>query len=113
MSQAVINQNAVCPPVAPHQDAARTEVGARDEKNGSNGPKGVFLSAHRRAVQTMLTLAVLGGLGYGGHHSGWKIPKFSQVVGANHVEHDDWCAEHNVPELQCIACNAELLPKDP
>ncbi|MGL5096737.1 MAG: efflux RND transporter periplasmic adaptor subunit, partial [Planctomycetia bacterium] len=40
----------------------------------------------------------------------WKLPKFSELNG--HVAaKDDWCAEHNVPESQCIECNDALLPK--
>lgn len=24
--------------------------------------------------------------------------------------HEDWCAEHEVPESQCTRCNADLIP---
>lgn len=66
-----------------------------------------------RAIAAGLpTLVVLGSLvavGAWGHHNGWKAPKFSELVGRRaSVEHEDWCAEHNVTESKCIACHPEL-----
>ena len=38
-------------------------------------------------------------MGWWGHHTGWKLPKFSELNG--HVkEKDDWCGEHNVTALR-------------
>lgn len=65
-----------------------------------------------RLLPTAVVLATLIGLGWYGHHFGWKIPSFSHLAGAADDEKEDWCAEHGVPESICIACNAELMPKD-
>ena len=68
-------------------------------------------SASIRAVPTLVVLAGLIGIGLWGHNSGWKIPKFSALLGNEQAEEGDWCLEHNVPESKCIACNAGLMPK--
>lgn len=65
----------------------------------------------RRAAPTVLVLAALAGLGYFGHHTGWKIPKFSQLTGSVLLADQDWCIEHGVPESICVACDASLMPK--
>src|SRR5688572_879196 len=31
-------------------------------------------------------------------------------AGVKPGSHEDWCAEHEVPESQCTRCNAELIP---
>lgn len=65
-----------------------------------------------RAIPTTLVMITLAGLGYWGHHSGWKIPKFSELTGHGQIQQVAWCDEHGVPEKDCIACNADLMPKD-
>lgn len=62
---------------------------------------------------TLLVFGVIAGVGYHGHRSEWKLPKFSALVGAESAERDDWCAEHGVPESKCVECNADLLPRGP
>lgn len=62
-------------------------------------------------VPTILVLAVLAGIGLWGHHTGWAMPKFSDVSGNGQTENDDWCTEHGVPESICISCDADLMPK--
>jgi cobalt-zinc-cadmium efflux system membrane fusion protein len=57
------------------------------------------------ALPTLLVLSVLGGLAYWGHHTGWSMPKFSEITGNGQTEAEDWCAEHSVPESLCVACN--------
>ena len=64
-----------------------------------------------RGMPTAIVLILLGGIGYLGHHTGWKIPKFSTLVGNGPSGEEDWCEEHGVPESLCIACNADLMPK--
>ncbi|REJ65705.1 MAG: efflux RND transporter periplasmic adaptor subunit [Planctomycetota bacterium] len=64
-----------------------------------------------RTIPTLLVMGALAGLGYFGHHHGWKIPKFSELAGHGEVEGVQWCEEHGVPEAECIACNADLMPK--
>lgn len=68
----------------------------------------------RRFGQYLPTLMVMGllvGLGAYGHHSGWKLPKFSALAGNGFVARDDWCEEHAVPESQCVECHPDLLPR--
>ena len=54
---------------------------------------------------------MLGGIGYWGHHTGWEIPKFSELAGQATVRNADWCETHSVPESICVSCNADLMPK--
>lgn len=62
------------------------------------------------AVPTLLVLAAAGALGWWGHHTGWKVPKFSELRGAARAT-DDWCGDHSVPESLCVECNPDLLPR--
>jgi len=63
------------------------------------------------AVPNLVVFSLLGGVMYVGHHTGWKLPKMSELMGATTVAADDWCAEHLVPESECIECRTDLLPK--
>jgi len=62
------------------------------------------------SIPTLLVLAGAGAVWWWGHNTGWKLPKFSELNGAV-KEKDDWCAEHNVPESQCVECDDALMPK--
>ena len=64
-----------------------------------------------RRLPGFLVFAALAGLGIYGHHSGWKLPKFSALTQSSADERDDWCDEHGVPESRCVECHPELLPK--
>ena len=64
-----------------------------------------------RHIPTVTLMAVLVGLGIYGHHSDWKLPKFSALTGNGTAARDDWCEEHGVPESQCVECNPDLLPR--
>lgn len=67
-------------------------------------------SAIASGLPTALVLASVAAVGLWGHHTGWKAPKFSELLGQHsEVEEEDWCAEHNVPDSQCIACHPELV----
>ncbi|HEY2249938.1 MAG TPA: efflux RND transporter periplasmic adaptor subunit [Planctomycetaceae bacterium] len=55
--------------------------------------------------------ALLAGVFYVGHQTGWKMPKFSELFGSPPKTAEDWCAEHLVPESICVECNDELLPR--
>ena len=46
-----------------------------------------------------------------GHHTDWKMPKFSKLIGTAVDTTDDWCSEHLVPESICIECSPDLLPR--
>jgi len=62
-------------------------------------------------IPTLVVFALLGGVLYLGHHTEWKIPKVSTLLGKTSEASDDWCTEHLVPESQCIECRSELYPK--
>ena len=58
-----------------------------------------------------LVFGLLGGVLYFGHHTGWTMPRFSELTGKTADQADDWCAEHLVPESQCVECQTDLLPR--
>ncbi len=64
-----------------------------------------------RGIPTILVLAILAGLALWGRHHDWKLPGFSKLAGGESSEVAVWCDAHGVAEADCIACNAELLPK--
>lgn len=64
-----------------------------------------------RCLPTLMVMALLAGLGAYGHHSGWKLPKFSALAGNGIAIRDDWCDEHGVPESQCVECHPDVLPR--
>lgn len=63
------------------------------------------------AIPNVIVLGMLSGVLYVGHHTGWKLPKMSELTGMATGPADDWCSEHLVPESTCIECQADLLPK--
>ena len=65
------------------------------------------------AIPNLAVFALLAGIFYFGHHTGWKIPKRSAFIGEQTTQADDWCSEHLVPESLCVECQDELLPKRP
>lgn len=84
---------------------------ARDRKTVAGGRIVRLLGGLVRGVPTLLVLALLGGLVAYGHHTGWKLPKFSSLAGTAAAVRDDWCEEHAVPESKCVECNPDLMPK--
>lgn len=62
-------------------------------------------------LPNLIVFSMLGMVMYLGHLTDWKLPKLSVLRGQTSVAVDDWCAEHLVPESQCIECRLELLPK--
>jgi cobalt-zinc-cadmium efflux system membrane fusion protein len=64
-----------------------------------------------KALPNLIVFTMLGGILYFGHHTGWKMPKLSALRGTSAVEADDWCAEHLVPESQCVECKPDLYPR--
>ena len=62
-------------------------------------------------IPTVIVLVGMVGIGYWGHHHGWKMPKFSELSGNAPEARANWCEPHGVPEEICIACNAGLMPK--
>jgi cobalt-zinc-cadmium efflux system membrane fusion protein len=73
-------------------------------------------ATRRRALGVLPNIAVaalLVGVFYLGHHTGWKLPKRSELMGAAAPAAADWCAEHLVPESQCVECNPALFSRPP
>jgi cobalt-zinc-cadmium efflux system membrane fusion protein len=66
-----------------------------------------------QAIPTAAVVGLLAGLAIWGHSTDWTVPKFSSFVGNDVAEVEEWCAEHNVPEAECIECNEALLPRGP
>ncbi|MBY0229205.1 MAG: efflux RND transporter periplasmic adaptor subunit, partial [Gemmataceae bacterium] len=62
-------------------------------------------------IPNILILAALATLGWWGHHTGWKLPKFSELSGAAGAEENDWCKEHAVPESICVECRPKEFPR--
>ena len=60
------------------------------------------------SIPTIIVLAALAGIAYWGHHNDWKVPKFSELAGTAPPPAEAWCAEHNVPESECIQCIPSL-----
>lgn len=65
----------------------------------------------RRSLPTAVVVLLLGGLAVVGHHTGWTIPKYSEIFGDGAAVSEDWCPEHSVPESICVECDEKLLPK--
>lgn len=74
------------------------------------GGDGGLVGWLRRTAPTVAVLAALAAVGYWGHKSGWKLPKFSELNGSATATLDDWCAAHDVPESICVECRPELFP---
>lgn len=101
-----MSEHAVLEPPARGPGAVPRPVPPASRRN----PVRVFLGFVAGSIPTLLVLAGAGAVGWWGHHTGWKLPRFSELSG--HVaEQDDWCAEHNVPESACVECDDALMPK--
>jgi len=109
MTQELLAQTEA-PPRSPgkHKAASSHPVA---EQGGSRSRFRAFLGWLGDAVPTTLLLAALAGLAYWGHHTGWTIPKFSELAGHGKADSNDWCAEHGVAESECVECNPDLMPR--
>lgn len=77
----------------------------------ANKPRHGWLTWLGRTLPTVAVIAALGGLGFWGHRTGWKLPTFAELAGTAQSAADDWCEEHGVPESQCVNCNPDAFPK--
>ncbi len=66
-----------------------------------------------KRLPSVLVFAVLAGVFYWGHHTGWKLPSMAELIGSSPGAADDWCSEHLVPESACVECREGLMPKLP
>jgi cobalt-zinc-cadmium efflux system membrane fusion protein len=105
MSDSVRDDNAAESPAPTGASQAAADPG-RDRSAGASGP----LTWATRRLPTLFVLVALGALGYAGHTSGWKLPRFSSLNGAEDHDKHDWCDEHDAPEAICVECNPKLMP---
>lgn len=94
--------------LAPSSSTASTAETPAKARRGSRVVRWVG-----RMVPTVVAIAFVTGLVLLGQQTGWALPKFSVLLGRQQTEKDDWCAEHNVPDSQCVACRKECLPCGP
>ena len=99
-----------------NQVRAKAPVGEADQlgtgaKVVARQQRSSILQRAKQAIPTLLVMGLLAAVGYFGHHYGWKVPKFSELTGQQGESGVLWCDEHGVPEADCIACNADLMPK--
>lgn len=99
--------SAIAAPPARPVAAPSSESDHRQKLEPRNNGLGWILNG----LPNLIVFALLGGVLYLGHYTGWKLPKLSVLMGTTAVSVDDWCSEHLVPESQCIECKPELYPK--
>jgi multidrug efflux pump subunit AcrA (membrane-fusion protein) len=95
------------------QATANQHVLQTDDEVPEETRRSRFAQAARwvvRTIPTLLVLAALMGVGFAGHRSGWKVPKFSALIGHQVAEEEAWCLEHNVAEGVCVECLPALMP---
>jgi cobalt-zinc-cadmium efflux system membrane fusion protein len=102
-----MNQADVAEPVIATEGTAASATSDDSDRGLSGG----LLARLGRTLPTLLVLAALAGLGYVGHESGWRLPRFSERNGASRADADDWCNEHDVPESICVECKPDRLPR--
>ncbi len=64
-----------------------------------------------RVAPHLLVFAGLAAFAGWGWQTGWKLPKFAELIGAKPEKEEKWCDEHNVPEAICVECNPALFPR--
>lgn len=109
MTQELLTRNEA-PSLSPNRHEAASPQPVA-EKGSDRSRFRAFLGWLVDAVPTTLILVALGGLAYWGHHTGWTIPKFSELTGHGAAEATDWCGEHGVAESECVECNPGLMPR--
>lgn len=63
-----------------------------------------------RLLPALLAWGVIAGLFSFGFQHGWRMPRFSALIGAAPAEPDDWCSAHSVPESICVECQKTDQP---
>lgn len=82
--------------------------GTESQQNASSRSK--WIVAVRGAIPTWIVFAVLFSLAAYGHETGWTLPKFSSLTGAEPMPPAAWCEAHGVPDAECVECHKNLLP---
>ena len=110
MSTQTLPNGADAAPDAGPPDVAGSSSPPTEQQTTKSMPRR-FADWLLHSIPTAAVLAVLAALGWWGHHSGWALPKFSEVTGEAKALPDDWCEEHGVPETMCVECNPDEYPK--
>lgn len=74
-------------------------------------PGSALFSRLGQGVPAFIILVLLAALAYGGHRTGWTLPKLAWWKSGGSEAKEEWCDEHGVPEAQCVECSPELLPQ--
>lgn len=61
-------------------------------------------------IPAVVVMALLGGLAWYGHHTGWKLSSGALFGQSTSTAGEEFCQEHNVPESICVECQPDLLP---
>ena len=77
------------------------------------GPRAGLFVRVSQIGSTFAAIALLAGVGYLGHHTGWKLPSFANVAGDVPPPTVAWCDAHAVPEAECVECDPSLVPPLP
>lgn len=62
-----------------------------------------------RALPTLATFLLLGGIAFWGHTHNWSLPG-SGSDSEKTESTKGWCSEHHVPEGECVECRSDLYP---
>jgi membrane fusion protein, heavy metal efflux system len=89
---------------------AQSSTTPRNDPRTAGEPRRSWWRTALGAAPNLVVFAGLSGILYLGHHTGWRMPRLSQLTGAATIAADDWCTEHLVPESKCIECRTDLLP---
>jgi membrane fusion protein, heavy metal efflux system len=103
MLHSTATRNNVTTPAAPN-DVASTQSPAPEDTSATASFMRRWLS--RRGLATAGIVVLLGAVAIWGHATDWSFSRMAAGGG----EANAWCKEHNVPEAQCIECNAKLVP---
>ncbi len=106
VGQSVMSSNEVTHPVR----SVEPSVVVSPNKTMSRPRIRRLVDSFMGSLATVVVLALLAGIGWWGHRTGWALPKFSQVLGEAAPVPEDWCEEHGVPESMCVECNPEEYP---
>lgn len=86
------------------------QVQTSDPPMVSRSPRG-FWSFLGRRIPGLIALALIAGLLWLGFRTGWRMPKFSALLGRPAAPADDWCDEHAVPDSICVECKKDCMPR--
>ncbi len=65
----------------------------------------------REWLATVVVFALLGGLAYWGHHTGWQWPEVLDSNRSATSTNDNWCAAHDCPSSVCVECRPDEYPQ--